>query len=52
LNHLFVCHGFLLSAYFLFSCLYESHFAQATQVSFGLAEVGGEERLDEVPSDG
>src|SRR5262245_40960303 len=36
----------------LSSCLYSSHFAQAPQVSLGVADRGGEERLDEVPSDG
>src|SRR6266436_7054599 len=38
--------------YLLFSCLYGSHFAQAPQVSLGLAECGGQECLDEVPGDG
>src|SRR5206468_10597793 len=34
------------------SCLYGSDFAQAPQVSLGLAECGGQECLDEVPGDG
>ncbi len=33
-------------------CLQGGYFAQAPQVSLGLAKVGGEERLDEVPGDG
>src|SRR4029450_14023487 len=41
------------SRFFLrFSCLYGSDFAQAPQVSLGLAECGGQECLDEVPGDG
>src|SRR5499427_9405739 len=41
------------SRFFLrFACLYGSHFAQAPQVSLGLAECGGQECLDEVPGDG
>src|SRR5262249_9182400 len=36
----------------LSSCLYGRHFAQAPQVALGVAERGGEERLDEVPSAG
>src|SRR5207244_7637801 len=43
---------FSYRSYLLFSRLYGSHFAQAPQVSLGFAELGGEERLDEVPSDG
>src|SRR5262245_29568200 len=35
-----------------FPCFYGSHFAQAPQVSLGLAECGGQECLDEVPGDG
>src|SRR2546429_4074541 len=31
-------------------CLYSSHFAQAPQMSLGVTKLGGEERLDEVPS--
>src|SRR5437016_4647371 len=41
------------SRFFLrFACLYGSYFAQAPQVSLGLAECGGQECLDEVPGDG
>src|SRR6266705_808283 len=41
------------SRFFLrFACLYGSDFAQAPQVSLGLAECGGQECLDEVPGDG
>src|SRR6266568_8609065 len=32
---------FSYRSYLLFSCLYGSHFAQAPQVSLGLAELGG-----------
>ena len=35
----------------LFSYFQGSHFAQAPQVSLGLAKLGLKERLDEVPSD-
>ena len=34
-----------------FSCFQGSHFAQAAQVPLGLAELGRQERLDEIPGD-
>src|SRR5262252_4863442 len=35
-----------------FACLYGSDFAQASQVSLGLAACGGQKCLDEVPGNG
>src|ERR1044071_10087226 len=35
-----------------FFCFQGSHFAQASQVSFGLTEVCGEKRFDQIPGDG
>src|SRR5262245_837212 len=41
----------LLTADSVLSCFQRRHFAEAPQVSLGLAEFGRQKRLDKVPSD-